>query len=297
MLFNYLRRLGEMKISGSKGSIETVLVAMGGSELGEAPDVLDEIFSYLEKRPDPRVAVMTVATSDDGAATAKFNSIFRKRNVRHVEMVHVAQRDDAFKTASVEKIKAADVIYFTGGDQLNVTSLLGGTPVDKILHDRLDSGVMIAGSSAGAAMMSASMIITGASDAPPSVGAVEIAPGMNLVEGAIVDTHFSQRGRHGRLLTAVAHYPQVLGLGVDEKTAMVIHDGRFKVIGEGTVTVIDGSEMDYSDLVYRKQEEPVAMFNVKVDVLPSGYHYDLKERRPDKAKMKANLEYATNGRK
>jgi cyanophycinase len=269
-----------MTISGSKGSIQSVLVAMGGGELAEATDVLSEIFSYLEKRPDPRVVVMTVATSEDQNAASKFGKIFRKRDVRHVEMVHVNQREDAFNKAAADKLRAADVIYFTGGDQLNVTALLGGSPLDEVLHERLDSGVMIAGSSAGAAMMSSSMIISGTSDAAPRVGAVEIAPGMGLVEGVMIDTHFSQRGRHGRLLAAVAHYPQVLGLGLDEKTAVVIQDGHFKVVGEGVVTVVDASQMKYSDLAYQERGETVGMFDVAVHVLPGNYSFNLKKREP-----------------
>jgi cyanophycinase len=282
-------------LSGSKGSKESILIAMGGGELSDANEILDEIFSYLDSRPDPRVVVMTVATDHDGDAAGKYNSIFRKRNVRHVEMVHVNQREDAFKESSAEKIRAADVIYFTGGDQLNVTALLGGSPLDHIFHERLDSGVMIAGSSAGAAMMSSSMIVSGKSDAPPRVGAVEIAPGTSVVENVMIDTHFSQRGRHGRLLTAVAHYPQVLGVGIDEMTAAVIQDGRFRVIGEGAITVVDASEMIYSDLVYRHENEPVAMFNVTVHVLPEGHTFDLKERKAGGERSNGYVEAASAG--
>ena len=271
-----------MTISGSKGSIKSILIAIGG---GATPDeVLDEIFTYLKERSDPRVVVMTVATEDADGASAKYNNIFRKKNVKHVELVDVEEREDAFNETSVEKVRRADVIYFTGGDQLNVTALLGGSPLDEMIHERLDNGVMIAGTSAGAAMMSSSMIISGSSDSPPSVGAVEIAPGMSLVEGVMIDTHFSQRGRHGRLLTAIAHYPQVLGVGIDENTAAVIQDGKLKVAGEGVVTVFDASNMKYSDLVKRQKGETVAMFDVKIHVLPSEYMFDLKSREPIAAK-------------
>ena len=271
-----------MTISGSKGSAKSILIAIGG---GTTPDeALDEIFAYLEGRSDPRVVVMTVATEDADGASSKYNGLFRKKNVKHVEMVDVDLREHAFNEASVEKVRRADVIYFTGGDQLNVTALLGGSPLDEVLHERLDNGVMIAGTSAGAAMMSSSMIISGSSDSPPSVGSVEIAPGMSLVEGVMIDTHFSQRGRHGRLLTAIAHYPQVLGVGIDENTAAVIQDGKLKVAGEGVVTVFDASDMKYSDLVEQEKGDTVAMFDVKIHVLPSEYIFDLKSREPIAAK-------------
>lgn len=281
-------------ISGSKGSIETILVAVGGGDIVKAPKVLDEIFAYLGQRPDPRVVVMTVATADDDDTPAKYNSLFRKDPVKHVEMVHVNEREDAFKEASEKKIREADVIYFTGGDQLNVTALLGGSPLDQELHRRLETGVMIAGTSAGAAMMSSSMITSGTSDAPPRVGAVDIAPGMSLVEGAMIDTHFSQRGRHGRLLTAIAHYPQVLGIGIDERTAAVIQDGKIRVLGEGAVTVMDASQMRFSDLAYRNEDEPVAMFGVTVHVLPDGYSFDMKERVPHGQKTNGYAEGRAN---
>jgi len=103
---------------------------------------------------------------------------------------------------------------------------------------------------------------------------------MNLIHDTIIDSHFSQRGRHGRLLTAVAHYPQVLGLGLDERTAIVFSNGEFSVCGEGVVTVVDGSEMRYSDLPYRRNAETVGMFGVHIHVLPTGYSYNIKERKP-----------------
>ena len=129
------------------------------------------------------------------------------------------------------------------------------------------------------------IIISGHSDSPPKVSGVTIAPGMDMIHGTIIDTHFSQRGRHGRLLTAIAHYPQVLGLGIDERTAMVFRNGEFIVIGEGVVTVFDGCNMHYSDLPYRKEDETVGMFGVDIHVLPSGYTYNLKEREPIAPKL------------
>jgi cyanophycinase len=259
---------------------ETTLIAVGGGEMAEAKEVLDEIFRYLESKSDSRIAVMTVATNESEAAASKYNRLFRSRGVNHVDVVDVSLREDSFKEASLKKVKNVDAMFFTGGDQLNVTSLLGGSPLHDLIQERYSEGVLIIGTSAGAAMMSSSMIISGKSDTPPRVGGVEIAPGMNLIHDTIIDSHFSQRGRHGRLLTAIAHYPQVLGLGIDERTAIIFRDGEFKVRGEGVVTVVDGSKMRYSDLPYRREDETVGMFDVHVHVLPSGYGYDMKERRP-----------------
>jgi cyanophycinase len=259
---------------------DTTLIAMGGGEITEAKGVLDTIFGLLEKESDPHVVVMTVATNHDREAGHKYDSVFRKRNVRHVETVHINEREDAFDPASLAKIERANAIFFTGGDQLNVTSLFGGSPLHNLLHEKVDKGVVIIGTSAGAAIMSSTMIISGRSDAPPRVGCVEIAPGMDLISGTVIDTHFSQRGRHGRLLTAIAHYPQIIGIGLDEETAIIAKDHKFSVIGNGSVTVFDGSKMKHADLVYSDEDEPIGLFDVCVHVLPDGYSYDLKKRRP-----------------
>ena len=268
----------------AKGSSK--LIAVGGGEMREATEVLDQLKRYLSGRSDPRVTVMTVATSDAEGAASKYNSLFRSLGIKHVDVVDVSQREDAFAKASLKKIDAADAIFFTGGDQLNITSLMGGTPLHNRIYERLQEGVLIIGTSAGAAMMSSSMIVSGKSDSPPAVGGVEIAPGMDMIPDTIIDSHFSQRGRHGRLLTAIAHYPQVLGIGIDERTAIMTQNGKFTVIGEGTVTVMDGSQMRHTDLPYRKDDENVGMFGVTVHVLPAGYSFDVKERRPIAPKLK-----------
>jgi cyanophycinase len=264
---------------------KSILVAIGGGEMSDGKEILDEILEYLRQKRDPRIAVMTVATNESEAASVKYNRLFRRLGVKHVDVVDVSQREDSFDENSIKKVKSADALFFTGGDQLNITSLLGGTPLHNLIYDRYKEGILIAGTSAGAAMMSSSMIISGHSDSPPKVSGVTIAPGMDMISGTIIDTHFSQRGRHGRLLTAIAHYPQVLGLGIDERTAMVFRNGEFRVIGEGVVTVFDGRNMHYSDLPYRKEDETVGMFGVDVHVLPAGYTYNLKEREPVAPKL------------
>ena len=254
--------------------------------MGNSTEVLEQVTKYFSGRPSARLVVMTVATADSEGAANKYNALFRGLGIKHVDVVDVSQREDAFAEASIKKIDSADAIFFTGGDQLNITSLMGGSPLHNRLYERLQEGILIVGTSAGAAMMSTSMIISGKSDAPPKVGGVEIAPGMDLVRDSIIDSHFSQRGRHGRLLTAIAHYPQALGIGIDERTAIMMQNGEFKVIGEGTVTVMDGSRMRHTDLPYRKDDETVGMFGVTVHVLPSGYSFNVKERRPEAPKLK-----------
>jgi cyanophycinase len=157
---------------------------------------------------------------------------------------------------------------------------MGGSPLNDLIYEKIQNGFIVAGTSAGAMMMSDAMIVSGRSDIAPKSGGVEIAPGMNLFEGTIIDTHFSQRGRHGRLLTAIAHFPQLLGIGIDERTAICKSNGEFKVIGEGVVTIIDARKMKHSNLTLTKQDEPLGLFDVCTHILPAGYKYDLKEHEP-----------------
>jgi cyanophycinase len=259
---------------------KSTLFAIGGGEFAEATDVLEEFLKLVKEKRDPQITVMTVATNKPESAAAKYNNLFRRHGIKHVHVIDVSQRDDAFDEKSLESMKSADALFFTGGDQLNVTALMGGSPLHNLLYKRIEKGFIVAGTSAGAAMMSNSMIVSGRSDNSPKVGGVEIAPGMDLLSGTIIDTHFSQRGRHGRLLTAIAHYPQDLGIGIDERTAVVISNGVFRVIGEGVVTIMDGSGMKHNDLPSRKKEETLGLFGVEVHVLPAGYKYDLKKRKP-----------------
>jgi cyanophycinase len=259
---------------------DSVFVIIGGGEIAESGEIMDSIFGFMERRSDPRMVVMTVATSEEEDAARKYGKLFRKRSINHVSMVHISDREHAYDPGSLKKVEQADALFFTGGDQQNITGLMGGSPLDTLLKQRMTDGILVAGTSAGAAMMSGSMIVGGEGETSPRLGGVQIAPGMNIIPDTIIDTHFSQRGRHGRLLTAIAHNPQLRGLGIDEKTAMVVQGGSFKVLGEGSVTVIDGTRMSHSNLVYQKENDNVALFDVTLHVLPSGYSYDIAKRIP-----------------
>jgi cyanophycinase len=198
--------------------------------------------------------------------------------------VDVSSRADTLKPDALEAIEHATGLFFTGGDQLHITSLLGGTEMQRLIHRRYERGLVIGGTSAGAAMMSNSMILGGPADESPKVGCVEIGPGMDLIIGAVIDTHFSQRGRYGRLLAAVAHYPQDVGIGLDEKTAMIVNRNEFEVAGEGAVIVIDGGAMTYTSLPYTEKGEGLSLYGVRVHVLSAGARFDLSKREPVVAK-------------
>lgn len=153
---------------------------------------------------------------------------------------------------------------------------MGGTDLQKAISEACENGVIVAGTSA--AMMGSSMILEGASDENPHLGGVEIAPGSDFVTNCFIDTHFSQRGRHGRLLTAVAHFPQNIAFGIDENTAVIFDKNHLKVIGAGAVTILDGNAMTYTDVPYIENGQSVALSDVKIHVLPNKYKFDLKKR-------------------
>src|SRR4051812_14105325 len=173
---------------------------------------------------------MTVATDKPDELGREYLGVFKRLGADKTTLVDVSERTDAYDEKSLNILKEATGIFFTGGDQLHITSLLGGTPMHQLLLVHHKKRHVIAGTSAGAAMMSNSMFIQGRSDNNPRFGGMEIGPGMDFISGCVIDTHFSQRGRIGRLMTSVAHYPQDIGFGIDENTAMIVHNNEFEVI-------------------------------------------------------------------
>jgi cyanophycinase len=265
-----------MKLAHPKG----LLFVIGGGEDKEGDCTILAEFVRFAGGNKARLVVMTVATDEPEEVGREYQKVFRRLGVKSARVVDVSARSDASDKKLLAALKQATGIFFTGGDQLHVTSLIGGSEMDLLLHQLYERGVVIGGTSAGAAMMSNSMIIGGTPEENPKVGAVEIGPGMDLIVGAVIDTHFSQRGRFGRLLTAIAHYPQDLGLGLDEKTAMIVNRNEFEVAGEGAVTVIDGGAMTYTSLPYAERGDGLSLYGVRVHVLSAGARFDLSKREP-----------------
>jgi cyanophycinase len=256
------------------------LMAIGGAEDTNNDRTILKEFLRLARGAKARIVVMTVATDKVEEVGRDYVNAFKGLGVDDVTIVDVSTREDAQAEAGIKAVEGATGIFFTGGDQLHITSLLGGSSLHQALFQRFKKGVIVAGTSAGASMMGNSMILSGDRDETPRFSSVEIGPGMDFLIGAIIDTHFSQRGRIGRLLTAVAHFPQDLGIGVDENTALVITDHHFDVIGEGAVTVVDAGAITYTNLPNIKEGESLALFNVKIHVIPAGHGFDLDGRKP-----------------
>jgi cyanophycinase len=176
-------------------------------------------------------------------------------------------------------MERATGIFITGGNQLRLSTILGGTPVARSIRRLNAAGVHMAGTSAGAAIISEHMIAGGRSGASPRESGVVLAPGLGLTNRVIIDQHFNRRGRMGRLLAALSFNPFVCGLGIDENTAAFIGpDGNMEVVGHGTVSVVDPSDLRHSSMSYVRKAEAISLIGLKLHVLANGAHFNLETR-------------------
>ncbi|WP_350343724.1 cyanophycinase [Proteinivorax tanatarense] len=261
--------------------IEGNLLIIGGAEDKEKDCTILREFVKLAGSGEAKIVIMPTAADQPEAVGKLYNSLFKDLGVRDVEVLKIESRYDAFSKVAQKTIEEATGVFFTGGDQLKITSLLGGTPVDFSLQRAYKSGVVIAGTSAGAAAMSATMIIGGNSDSSPQMGILNMAPGMALFNQVVIDQHFAQRGRLGRLISAVAQNPYILGIGIDEDTAILVDaQANLKVIGSQTVTIVDGYNSSYTNVSELRPKQALAITDAVVHILPNGYRFDLKNRKP-----------------
>jgi cyanophycinase len=266
----------EMRQSRLRGR----LLASGGAERRDGHGIILGEFVKLAGGPRAQIAFIVVGAEKDPEVGESYSRAFAELGVKETTVLQITQREEAGEEEALRAVKRATGVFFPGGDQLHVTALLGGTPMDKAIHDRYDAGVIIAGSSAGAAMMSDAIIIRGNAERNPILGGIEMGHGLEFLLGAILDTHFSQRGRYGRLISAVAQYPHVLGIGIDENTAIVVIDGILTVVGEGAVTIIDASASSYTNLPLIRMGDNLSLHDIRLHILADGYQYDLNKRRP-----------------
>lgn len=257
------------------------LLIIGGAEDKEGECVILNELIDLAGGKKARIVIVTTATQSPGDVGRNYVEIFNKLGVGQAEVLDIRTRRAAGCESCLEQVEKAEVIFFTGGDQLRLTSLLGGTPLDKALKKAYSSGTIIAGTSAGAAVMSETMIVAGENEETPRQSNLRLAPGLGMLAGVVIDQHFAQRGRLGRLLVAVAQNPGILGLGVDEDTALLVDpEGDFRVIGSQTVTIIDGRDIGETNISEIAPSESLALTGVRIHVLPAGYGYSLFNHRP-----------------
>ena len=228
-----------------------------------------------------RVVVMTVATDLPKEVGDDYTAVFHRLGVEDVQVLDTGRREDADDANGIAVIQQASGVFFTGGNQARITEMLKGTQLDAVLHQRLAEGLVIAGTSAGAAMMPDEMIVTGESETNPRMEVVEMGPGMAFLPGIVIDQHFAQRGRLGRLLSALMQQPAVLGFGIDENTAIVVDGTSLQVIGEGAVTIVDVANVTYTNADQLLKDEDIAICGAKLHILPHGYRFNIEKRTPD----------------
>jgi cyanophycinase len=256
------------------------LVIIGGAEDKEKDCLILREFVRRAGGTKARIVIMTAATELPREVGENYIRVFERLGAEDVRIIDTETREDASSSTALEAVSKATGVFFTGGDQARITSILKDTEIDTAIHKRYSEGMVVAGTSAGAAVMPDKMIVEGDSETNARIETVEMGPGMGYLPGVVIDQHFSQRGRLGRLISALLLEPAVLGFGIDENTALLVTDHQIEVIGEGSVTVVDESEAIHSNIDNILKDEPLAICGAKLHILPHGYKFDLKTRKP-----------------
>lgn len=260
--------------------IKRQLVIIGGAEDKEGDCQILREFVRRAGGTKAKIVIMTAATELPREVGENYIRVFERLGAENVRIIDTETRSDASSSTALEAVNKATGIFFTGGDQARITSVLKDTDLDKAIHSRYSEGIVIGGTSAGAAVMPDVMIVEGDSETNPRINTVEMGPGMGFLPGVVIDQHFSQRGRLGRLIAALAQQPAVLGFGIDENTAIIVTDNQFEVVGEGCITVVDDSSVMHSNVDEILKDEPLAICGARLHILPNGYKFDLKTRKP-----------------
>ena len=250
------------------------IVPIGGAEDHEKNPVILKRFAELCGGPKASLVVIPTASQlrDTGS---RYIETFDELGVGQAVSIPITTRSDGGRADYLKKLEAATGIFLTGGNQVRLSTIVGGTPVAQAIRRLNARGVHVAGTSAGAAILSEHMIAGGKSGATPSLDMVTLAPGLGLTNSVIIDQHFRERDRLGRLLTALSYNPSLIGLGLDEDTAAFFGpDGIFEVVGSGAVTVVDPSRLEHSSMGTARAGEPVTLIGVHLHVLASGARYN-----------------------
>lgn len=252
------------------------LVIVGGAEDRVNDRVILQKFLHLAGGPEARILVLPAASGDQTGAWLAYEAVFQALGARNVAPLILTSPEDANAPEAANQILNADGIFMTGGDQTRLMARLWDTAAQRALHTAFHArGACIGGTSAGAAVMSRHMLAGGAAPWLPEKGVAQLDTGLGFVANAIIDQHFSERRRTGRLLSVLAQMPDMLGVGIDEDTALVIERGQgVEIYGQGAVTLIDGRRM-LSNVDDLEANERLEMLDVRLHVLPAGHRYEL----------------------
>ncbi len=267
-------------MSDTEGGKRGTLIIIGGHE-DRSSDGQRTILREVARRiGGGKLVLATVASHQPEGYFPEYEQAFADLGIGELVELYVEGRAEAHSAEKLAVLDEAAGVFFSGGDQLRITSQIGHTAIEEKVRRLWERGAVIAGTSAGASMMSDTMLVKGSSAETHRIGDLHMAPGLALIRNVIIDQHFAERGRFGRLIGAVAHNPGVLGIGIDEDTAAVVDGDSLHVIGAGAVYIVDGEHVSHSNLAEARPERVLSMHDVKVHVLGTGDGYDLKTRRP-----------------
>ena len=254
------------------------IIPIGGAEEKEnSPQILKRFVQLAGGREADIVVIPTASQLRDTGG--RYERIFSELGAARVTAIDFDTRRDAEEPGRLDRLQQASGVFFTGGNQLRLGTLIGGTSVAKAVRQMNAAGVHVAGTSAGAAFISEHMIAFGDEGSTPVAGSVRLAPGLGLTNRFIIDQHFRQRDRLGRLLTALAYNPFAVGIGLDEDTAAFISpDNTVHVEGSGGITVVDAAEVQFSSMDNVNEGRPVCLLGVKLHILTQGATFNLHTR-------------------
>lgn len=255
-----------------------VLIIIGGHEDKEGECViLKEVARHV---PNGRLVLATIASAEPEDYFEEYKRCFSKLGIDELIHVYITDRSESLDKEKLAQLEQVDGVFFSGGDQLRISSQIGDTPFETRILEIYRNGGVVAGTSAGASVMGEIMLIRGPNAESHRIGDLHLAPGLHLLKDVIIDQHFAERGRIGRLLGAVALNPRILGIGIDEDTAIVVQGKQFHVLGSGAVYVIDGAGVTRSNIAEGEEKRALSISDVRLHVLSSGDGFDLTQRRP-----------------
>lgn len=242
--------------------------------------ILSRIVHELPSNKDAHIEIITSASSIMEEVGENYIHAFGKLGCTNIGVLHIKNREEANNPEFIERIKKCEGVMFSGGNQLRLSSIFGGTEFLNIILDRYQNeNFIIAGTSAGAMAMSNTMIYQGSSSGALIKGEVKITTGLALIKDVIIDSHFDKRGRFGRLAQSIASNPGCIGIGLGEDTGVLITEGNhLEAIGSGLVVIVDGHEIKYSNIADQKEGSPISIEKLIVHVMIKGNTYDLKSR-------------------
>ncbi|MFT5574316.1 MAG: cyanophycinase [Cryomorphaceae bacterium] len=250
----------------------------GAEEKTDNPEILQR-FVDLCGGENATISVIPTASQLEDTGD-RYCDLFTELGAGTVYSLPIDERSDAKNPLYLEQLETSTGIFITGGNQLRLSTILGGTPIAQAVRQLNASGVHYAGTSAGAAIVSQHMIIGGAKGVVPTEGGVNLGPGLGLSNTVVVDQHFNERNRLARLLSAVSYNPSLIGIGLDEDTAAFIDaDNIFTVVGSGAITVIDPSDIEYSSMADARAGEALTLLDLRMHILAAGSRYDINQRK------------------